>query len=150
VEAVSEIEDAGARLVVVTPQNAARAAAWRAELSLGRALVIADPDRTLYDAVGARRPAPFWLLRPRVMTAGLRALVARERIGFRSGDDTRQLGADVVIDRDGQIVFLHLAADAADRTPPEEILALLHQLEPASAPPSAARGVGGPTMRASP
>ena len=151
-EAVPEIEAAGARLVVVTPQTSARAAAWRAEFSLGRALVIADPEHTLYAALGARRPAPFWLLRPRVATAGLRALIARERIGWTSGDDTRQLGADVVIDRDGQIAFLHLAADAADRTLPEEILAVLRELElgPEPTPRSAAGGIGGPTMRASP
>ena len=128
-EAVPEIEDAGARLVVVTPQTAARAAVWRDELSLGGALVIADPQRVLYDALGARRPAPLWLLRPRVVTAGLRALIARESVGWTPGDDTLQLGADVVVDRDGQIAFLHVAADAADRVRPEGLLAVLQGLE---------------------
>lgn len=126
VEAVPEIEDAGARLVIVTPQTAARAAAWRDEFSFGGALVIADPECTLYAALGARRPAPLWALRPRVMTAGVRALLAGERVGVTRGDDTLQLGADVVVDRDGQIAFIHLASDAADRTPPEELVAVLH------------------------
>ena len=124
-EAVPEINEAGARLVVVTPQDAARAASWRDELSLVGALVIADPEHTLYAALGARRPAPFWLLRPRVATAGLRALIARERIGWTPGDDKLQLGADVVVDRDGQVAFLHLAADASDRSPPEKLIARL-------------------------
>ena len=128
-EAVPEIEDTGSRLVVVTPQTTARAATWRDELSLGRALVIADPQRVLYDVLGARRRAPLWLLRPRVVTAGLRALIARERVGWTPGDDTLQLGADIVVDRDGQIAFLHVAADAADRVRPEELLAVLHGLE---------------------
>jgi len=129
VEAVPEIEDADARLVVVTPQPAARAAAWRDELSLGKAVVIADPERTLYDSLRARHPAPLWLLRPRVAIAGVRALMGDERPGWTPGDDTRQLGADVVVDRDGQIVYLHLASDAADRTPPEHLIAVLRRLD---------------------
>ena len=133
-EAVPEIEAAGARLVVVTPQGASRAAAWRDELALDAALVIADPERTLYRALGARRPRPLWVLRPRVVMAGVRALIAGERVGVAPGDDTLQLGADVVVDGDGRIAFLHLAADAADRTPPAELVAVLRQLDPAPAP----------------
>ena len=133
-EALPEIEAAGARLVVVTPQSAARAAAWRDELSLSSALVIADPERTLYRALGARRPKPLWVLRPRVARAGVRALLAGERVGVTRGDDTLQLGADVVVDKDGQIAFLHLAADAADRTPPEELIAVLRRLDSAATP----------------
>ena len=91
--------------------------------------MIADPKRTLYKALGARRPKPLWVLRPRVATAGVRALLAGERVSVTRGDDTLQLGADVVLDRDGRIAFLHLAADAADRTPPEALIAVLRRLE---------------------
>ena len=63
------------------------------------------------------------------MAAGLRALVARERLGWEPGDDTLQLGADVVVDRDCQIAFLHLPADASDRSPPEELIALVRGLD---------------------
>lgn len=128
-EAVPEIEAAGARLVVVTPQASARAAAWRDELSLSSALVVADPERTLYRALGARRPLPFWLLRPRVVGAGVRALVARERTAWHGGDDTLQLGADVVVDGEGRIVHLHLAADASDRVSPEDLLDVVRRLD---------------------
>ena len=135
-EAAVEIEAAGARLVVVTPQSAERAATWREEVWLGEALVIADPERTLYKALGARRPKPLWVLRPRVAAAGMRAIIAGERPSVMKGDDTLQLGADVVVDRDGKIAFLHLASDAADRTPPEELVAVLHSLDPALVTPS--------------
>ena len=87
--------------------------------------MVTDPARTLYRALGARRPGPLWLLRPRVVKAGMRALAAREPAGWTRGDDTLQLGADVVADRDGRIAFLHLAADASDRTPPEELVAVV-------------------------
>jgi len=133
-EALPELEDAGARLVVVTPQTSVRAAAWRDALSLVGALVVADPQRTLYRALGARRPAPLWLLRPRVVAAGLRALAAREPVGVTRGDDTLQLGADVVVDGEGRIAFLHIAADASDRVPPAELLAVVRQLDRAPSP----------------
>lgn len=95
--------------------------------------MIADPERTLYKALGARRPVPLWLLRPRVVAAGIRALVARERIGRAPGDDALQLGADVVVDRAGQIAYLHLASDAADRTPPPDLVAVVRELEVSAA-----------------
>jgi len=132
VEAVPEIEEAGARLVVVTPQETARAARWREAQSLERALVIADPKLTLYHALGARRPAPLWVLRPRVLATGFRALAAGSRSTWGRGDDKLQLGADVVVDRDGRIAFLHLATSAADRTSPEKLVAVVRELEPAA------------------
>ena len=134
-EALPEISAAGARLVVVTPQSRARASAWRDELSLEGALVIADPERTLYRALGARRPVPFWVLRTRVVMSGLRALAAREPVRVTRGDDTRQLGADVVVDAEGHIALLHLAEDAADRVPPEELLAVVRGLDHDEHPP---------------
>ena len=132
-EAAPEIEAAGARLVIVTPQSAERAAAWRDELGFGAARVIADPRRMLYRAIGARRPRPLWILRPRVALAGLRAVLAGEGVGVTKGDDTLQLGADVVLDRDGRIAFLHLASDAADRTSPAELIEVVRGLEPSPA-----------------
>jgi len=128
VEAAAEIEAAGARLVVVTPQSADRAAIWRDDVLLGEPLVIADPERMLYKALGARRPKPLWVLRPRVAAVGIRAILAGDRPGVTKGDDTLQLGADVVVDKDGQIAFLHLASDAADRTPPAELVAVVQGL----------------------
>ena len=129
-EAAPEIEAAGALLVVVTPQSAERAAAWRDELDFAAARVIADPDRVLYRALGARRPRPLWILRPRVAWAGMRAVLAGEGVGVTKGDDTLQLGADVVVDQEGRIAFLHLASDAADRTSPAELIKVVRGLAP--------------------
>jgi hypothetical protein len=128
VEALPELAAAGATLVVVTPQSSARAAGWRDELGLGHALVIADPELTLARALGARRPRPWWVLRPRVALAGLRAFARRERVGLTRGDDPLQLGADVVVDGEGRIALLHLASDAADRVSPAELVAVVSAL----------------------
>ena len=74
-----------------------------------------------------------WVLPSHVASAGLCALLAGERVGVMRGGDTLQLGADVVLDGDGRIAFLHLAVDAADRTPPEELIAVLHGHDGATA-----------------
>ncbi len=129
-EALPAIEQAGARLVVVTPQSAERAASWRDDLSLGGILVLADPERSLYRALRARRRAPLWVLRPRVWSAWLRALAAGRRSTWTRGDDALQLGADVVVNREGRISFLHLASDAADRVPPSELIDVVEALDP--------------------
>ena len=134
-EAAAEIEAAGARLVVVTPQSADRAATWRDEVSLGDALVLADPRRTLYKALGARRPRPVWMLRPGC-GGGLRTMLSGDRSSMTKGDDALQLGVDVVVDRDGQIAFIHRASDPADRTPPAELVAVLRRLDPTATPSS--------------
>ena len=80
-DADGQIQDAGARLVVVTQQSSARATAWRDELTLEGAIVVANPERTSYRALGARRPAPPWLFRPGVKV-GLGARAAREPVGW--------------------------------------------------------------------
>jgi hypothetical protein len=69
------------------------------------------------------------VLRPRVALAGLKALARREGVGFTRDDDALQLGADLVVDRDGRIALLHLARDAADRIPPAELIAAVRGLD---------------------
>lgn len=112
----------------MTPQNVTRAASWRHELDLAGTLVLADPARTLYRALGARRPAPLWVLRRRVTVAGVRALLTGERLAWARGDDPLLLGVDAVTDRGGRIAFLHRAADPADRTPPDDLIAVARGL----------------------
>ena len=89
---------------------------------------MADPELTLARALGAHRPRPWWVLRPRVALAGLRALARGQGPRLARGDDALQLGADVVVDRDGGIALVHLAGDAADRVTPTELLATVRAL----------------------
>jgi hypothetical protein len=54
---------------------------------------------------------------------------AGERVSVTRGDDTLQLGVDVVVDDAVRIAFLHRAADAVDRTPPQELITVLRTLD---------------------
>ena len=112
-----------AHLAVVTfAGDLAAAAAHHRHLGLGEAdiPVLVDPDRALYGRLGAARGT----LR-RVWSPGTLALYARllrqGRRLRRSGEDTRQLGADVVIDREGRVHRLWLP-EGPDRRPPVDEL----------------------------
>jgi hypothetical protein len=109
-------------LVVVTfADDPARLAAYRDHLGVDARLV-ADPDRSLYGSLGAGRGR--WR---RVWSLGTLRLYARllrrGRRLQRADQDTRQLGADVVVGRDGRIDRLWLPAGPDDRPPVEALLA---------------------------
>lgn len=112
-----------AHLAVVTfTGDPANAMAYRRHLGLDEAgiPVLVDPDRALYRALGASRGS----LR-RVWSPGTLALYARllrrGRRLRRSNQDTRQLGADAVIDRTGRVHRVWLP-DGPDRRPPVSAL----------------------------
>ena len=118
-----------ALLVVVTfADDPARLAAYREHLGLD-VPVVADVDRSLYRMLGAGRGS----LR-RVWSVGTLALygrlLARGRRLRTPSEDTRQLGADVVVDRDGVVRTIWLP-DGPDRRPSaDEIVAAVRRLGP--------------------
>lgn len=88
-------------VVVTFSDDVDRLVAYRDHLGIEFPL-LADPDRTLYDAIGAER-GPL----RRVWSPGTIAMYARLlRRGRRlrpPREDTRQLGADLLIDADGRL-----------------------------------------------
>jgi len=88
-------------VVVTFTDDVGRLAGYREHLGIDFP-ILADPDRTLYLAVGAGRGS----LR-RVWSPGTVALYARllrkGRRLRRPHDDTRQLGADLLVDADGRL-----------------------------------------------
>lgn len=108
-----------AHIAIVTfTGDPASATAYRRHLGLEEVgiPVLVDPDRALYRALGASRGS-----RRRVWSPGTLVLYARLiRRGRRlrgSHDDTRQLGADLVVDRAGRVHRVWLP-DGPDRRPP--------------------------------
>ncbi|MEZ5340268.1 MAG: AhpC/TSA family protein [Acidimicrobiales bacterium] len=94
--------------------------------------VATDPERTLYRAIGFGRGSlgRVWGLRAvRRYIALLRSgqSLERKRIDS-SGEDTRQLGGDVLVDADGAIVWVFKGAGPDDRPDVEELLAQVRLL----------------------
>ena len=125
-EARSAIRAQGADLLVVMPIDAARADEWRRRHGARDVLVTGDPERALYRALGVGRgSARALLLDPASWRDGLRE-AARLRPAWKArGDDGFQLGADLLLGRDGEVRFIHRARSAADRVPVDELLARL-------------------------
>ena len=111
----------GIRFVVVSfSDDITRLAAYRDHLGLD-VPVLADPDRALYRAVGAGRGSirDVWSAGTLRMYAGL---VARGRRLRMPHGDTRQLGADLLVDANGTARCVWLP-EGPDRRPTIEQLA---------------------------
>jgi hypothetical protein len=113
-------------VVVTFTDDVGRLAAYRVHLDIDFP-ILADPDRSLYRAVGAGRGS----LR-RVWSPGTIALYARLlRRGRRlraPKDDTRQLGADLLVDADGRLRRVWLPASPDLRPDIAELVAAVRDL----------------------
>ena len=112
-----------ATVAVVTFADPARLAAYRAHLGLPFD-VLADPDRTLYRLLGAGRGTTRQVWSPGTLRMYGRLIRSRRRLQ-RPTEDTRQLGADAVIGRDGTVRYLSLPATPDARPPIDELIAAL-------------------------
>ena len=106
---------------------------WRAAAGLDDVLVLADPGRELFAAIGALRPRPLWVLRPSVLYEGARELAHGRPPTQRPGSDVLQLGADLVLDAGTEVVYSHIARSASDRVGPDVLLRELARLGPSPA-----------------
>lgn len=104
-----------ATIAVVTFTDPARLAGYREHLDLPFS-VLADPDRALYRAVGAERGTKRRIWSPGTIRTYARLLRHGRRLR-RPTEDIHQLGADLVADRDGRIVYLALPPTPDARPP---------------------------------
>jgi peroxiredoxin len=117
------VEFADASVAVVTFAAPERLAAYRRLLALPFP-VLTDPDRTLYRLLGVERGSTrqVWS----VGTLRLYARLMREgRRLRRPTEDVNQLGADVVVSRDGVVRYLSLPSTPDARPPVSELVAAL-------------------------
>jgi hypothetical protein len=116
-----DFEAAGVELAVVGQGTPRHAAHFRGEYGLGFRLLV-DPDREAYKAAGAKRATVSELFGPRVMARGFRAAAANRIAQGRTQGDAGQLGGVLVVVPDGAVTYAHMAEDASDVPPNEEIL----------------------------
>lgn len=112
-----------ATVAVVTFAAPERLGAYRAHLALPFD-VVADPERTLYRVLGAERGARRQVWSPGTLALYGRLLRAGRRL-HRPTEDVRQLGADVVVGRDGRVRYLALPTSPDARPPIEELITAL-------------------------
>lgn len=112
-----------ARIAVVTFTTPERLAAYREHLGLPFD-VVADIDRTLYHLLGAERGSNRQVWSAGTVRMYARLLRAGRRLR-RPTEDIRQLGADAVIGRDGDIRYLSLPSTPDARPPIADLIAAL-------------------------
>jgi hypothetical protein len=86
--------------------------------------VLADPDATVYDALGCKRASSYMGLMRGQIGPVLRS--AREgKLARPTSADMLRYGADVAVAADGEIAMLHLAGSPDDRVNVSELQAAL-------------------------
>ena len=126
VESQTAIRAAGADLLVVLPTSPGRAEDWQRSNNALDVTVIADQDCALYHALDiGRGTARKLLLDPRSWREATGELLHGHFPTKHRGADGFQLGADLVLDADGRIAFIHRPSNAADRVSVEQLLTYL-------------------------
>ncbi|MDP9071448.1 MAG: hypothetical protein M3N68_09235 [Actinomycetota bacterium] len=122
-ERLDELGDAEVALVTFTGQRNLRG--LRARLGLAYP-VLSDEDRAAYRAFGFGR-GPWWRVWGPATLRRYAQLLARGRRPRRPTEDTLQLGGDVVVGRDGRLVYLFRSRGPADRPPVDALVAAVRR-----------------------
>jgi hypothetical protein len=114
-----------ARLLCITFVEPALLAAYERELGVDGIEFFADPDRSVYDALGFGRAsfARVWL-HPKVW-ARYAALIARGRRLHPPAQDVYQLGGDAILDDAGRLRWVYASSGPEDRPAVDALLRAL-------------------------
>ena len=88
--------------------------------------VLVDEERSSYRAYGFGRGSVRAVWGLRTWRAYVRLLRAG-RSFQRPTEDTRQLGGDVVVDREGRLAYVFRSSDPDDRPPVDDLVAAVHR-----------------------
>ncbi|MCX6412851.1 MAG: hypothetical protein NTZ81_10985 [Actinobacteria bacterium] len=121
---VSRADLAGRPWIVYLSRHlGCRAEDWQQSNNAQDVTVIGDEDCALYHALNIGRGTPRkLLLDPRSWREATGELMHGHVPSKHRGADGFQLGADLFLDAEGRIVFIHRPATAADRIPVEQLL----------------------------
>ena len=118
-----QFEQAGAALAVIGQGTPAHARDFIRANKVDGLTILVDPARESYEAAGTKIATMGELLGPRVMLKGTTSAL---RSGLRqttTKGHAAQLGGELIVAPDGSVPYAHLADDAGDNPPSEEVLA---------------------------
>jgi peroxiredoxin len=117
-----KFESAGARLVVIGQGTPAQAAHFRDAHKLDIPIYV-DEHRESYEAAGTKIATFDELLGPRVVAKGAAVAARLGVVQGRTVGHPAQLGGVLVVLPGDEIAYAHLADDASDNPPNDEVLA---------------------------
>ena len=115
-------EEAGARLAVIGQGSPRHAQAFVDEQGVDGLELLVDPKRRTYAAAGAKIATVDELLHPRIVARAAKVTASERLVQGRTQGHAAQLGGVLVVARDGRVVWAHMADDASDNPPNEEVL----------------------------
>jgi peroxiredoxin len=121
--------EAGAEIALITMSTPDEATECRKQFKLPFA-VLADPDRACYRAFQVPRGSLLDVSGPKTWLAGF-AAVLKHGVALPK-QDVKQLSGAFVVDREGDLRFVHLAKHSADLPSHEAMLAVARGLRVAT------------------
>lgn len=117
-----KFDAAGARLVVIGQGTPAHAQHFREQFDLDGLEILVDPDRAAYEVAGAKIASVSELFGPRSVLSGIKRAASERMVqGMTQGSST-QLGGVLVVAKGGDVAWSHLAENAGDNPPNDEVL----------------------------
>jgi hypothetical protein len=126
---------AGAELVVIGQGTPRHAEHFIEQHGVEGLRVLVDPDRTAYKLAGTKIGGVGDLFGPGVVAKGIMTSLRTGKVQGRVQGDAAQLGGVMIVMPGGEVAWTHLAEDAGDNAPPDEVLDALE---------SAVKGSGKP------
>ena len=118
---------AGVELVVIGQGRPEQAEHFRRSQGVEELELLVDEGRESYKAAGTKMATFNELLGPRVVLKGIRRAAASGVHQGRTVGHNAQLGGVLLVMPDGSIPYAHLAADAGDNPPNDEVLAAIER-----------------------
>jgi len=87
--------------------------------------LLADEGRTVYRAYGMRVGSLREIYSLQVIAKYARLIRGGMKMQMKTDEDTRQLGGDVIVGRDGRIILAHCSKNQADRPSIETLIAAI-------------------------
>ena len=117
-----KFEEAGVRLALIGQGRPEDARNFSDQLKLDLPIYVSR-DRAAYHAAGAKVGTLGELLGPRSVLKGIRRSASDRVVQGRTVGHAAQLGGVLIVKPDGSIPYAHLAEDASDNPPNDEVLA---------------------------
>ena len=113
----------GAALVVVGQGTPRHAQHFREQFDLDGLEILVDPDREAYRLAGTKVGTMTELLGPRSVASGIKRAATTRMVQGPTKGHPAQLGGVLVVAPGGAVAWSHLADNAGDNPPNEDVLA---------------------------
>ncbi len=117
-----EFDTAGVRLAVIGQGTPRHAEHFIEEYDLDGMTVLVDPERRTYKAAGTKVARVDELFAPQIVARALKITATLRLVQGRTQGHPAQLGGVLVVGQDGRVTWSHLAEDASDNPPNEDVL----------------------------